>query len=148
MRRAVSSPRNTITLTAVRATLRRNDAGAFQEMPTEQAMDEVADALERIIDEYGPRSVALYNGTKSRSNVSFSLGRSWLTGIGSSSFYTTVTVDQPAKTMASSLHGRWLGGFHRIQRGRRHAVRRRQPAAVVLEREREPAVRQHPRLPA
>ena len=98
----------------VRATLRRNDAGALEKIPSEQAMDEVADALKRIIDEHGPRSVALYNGTKSWSNVSFSLGRSWLTGIGSSSFYTTVTVDQPAKTMASSLHGRWLGGFHRI----------------------------------
>ena len=48
-------------------------------------------------------------------NVSFALGLSWLEGIGSPSFYTTVTVDQPAKSMAGALHGYWQGGLHRIE---------------------------------
>ena len=78
-------------------------------------MDEVAAKLQAIIAEHGPRSVALYNGTKSWANVSFALGLSWLEGIGSPSFYTTVTVDQPAKSMAGALHGYWQGGLHRIE---------------------------------
>ena len=98
----------------VRATMRRSSTGAFEEIPSEQGLDEVADTLQRIIEEHGPRAVALYNGTKSWCNVSFALGRSWLDGIGSPSFYTTVTIDQPAKTMSSSLHGRWSAGHQRI----------------------------------
>jgi anaerobic selenocysteine-containing dehydrogenase len=99
----------------LRATLRRRSDGGFDELPSEQAMDEVAAKLQAIIAEHGPRSVALYNGTKSWSNVSFALGLSWLEGIGSPSFYTTVTVDQPAKSMAGALHGYWQGGLHRIE---------------------------------
>ncbi len=99
----------------LRATLRRRSDGGFDELPSEQAMDEVAAKLQAIIAEHGPRSVALYNGTKSWANVSFALGLSWLEGIGSPSFYTTVTVDQPAKSMAGALHGYWQGGLHRIE---------------------------------
>lgn len=99
----------------LRATLRRRRDGTFEEIPSETAMDEVAARLQDIIAEHGPRAVALYNGTKSWSNVSFALGLSWLNGIGSPSFYSTVTVDQPAKTMAGALHGYWQGGFQRIQ---------------------------------
>src|SRR5215212_4898555 len=98
----------------LRATVRRRADGSFEEVPSERAMDEVAAQLQQIIAEHGPRSVALYNGTKSWSNVSFALGLSWLEGIGSPSFYPTVTVDQPAKTMAGALHGYWQGGLHRI----------------------------------
>jgi anaerobic selenocysteine-containing dehydrogenase len=99
----------------LRATVRRRPDGGFEAIPSEQAMDEVAAQLQEIIAEHGPRSVALYNGTKSWANVSFALGLSWLNGIGSPSFYSTVTVDQPAKTMAGALHGHWQGGFHRIE---------------------------------
>ncbi len=99
----------------LRATLRRRSDGGFDEIASEQAMDEVAARLQTIIAEHGPRSVALYNGTKSWANVSFALGLSWLEGIGSPSFYTTVTVDQPAKSMAGALHGYWQGGLHRIE---------------------------------
>jgi anaerobic selenocysteine-containing dehydrogenase len=102
----------------VRAALRRTSAeradGAFEEIPSEQAMDEVALRLEAIIAEHGPRAVALYNGTKSWANVGFALALSWLEGIGSPSFYTTVTIDQPAKSMASALHGMWMAGLQTI----------------------------------
>ncbi len=99
----------------LRATLWRAPDGSFAEVPSDTAMDEVAARLQDIIAEHGPRAVALYNGTKSWSNVSFALGLSWLNGIGSPSFYSTVTVDQPAKSMAGALHGYWQGGYHRIQ---------------------------------
>ena len=98
----------------LRHTVRRNPDGSFTPLPSAQAMDEVAAILKRIIDRHGPRSVALYNGTKSWSNVSFEMARNWLVGIGSPSFYTTVSIDQPAKMMAAALHGYWKGGWHRV----------------------------------
>lgn len=102
----------------IRGTLRRTSAkgadGGFEAIPSEQAMDEVALRLEGIVAEHGPRAGALYNGTKSWSNVGFALALSWLEGIGSPSFYTTVTIDQPAKSMAGALHGYWQGGLQPI----------------------------------
>lgn len=98
----------------LRSTLRKNPDGRFDAIPSEQAMDEVAAKLKRIIDKHGPRSVALYNGTKSWASVTFEMARSWLVGIGSPSFYTTVTIDQPAKAMAMALHGYWRAGWHRV----------------------------------
>jgi anaerobic selenocysteine-containing dehydrogenase len=98
----------------LRNTLRRNSNGRFEPIPSEQAMNEVAQRLTRIIEKHGPRAVALYNGTKSWASVTFEMARNWLTGIGSPSFYTTVTIDQPAKSMAMALHGYWRGGCHRV----------------------------------
>jgi anaerobic selenocysteine-containing dehydrogenase len=95
--------------------LKRRSDGTFESLSSEQAMDEVAEKLQRIIAEHGPRAVALYNGTKSWCNVAHGLARSWLDGIGSPSYYTTVTIDQPLKVIAGALHGQWGGGHHDIQ---------------------------------
>jgi anaerobic selenocysteine-containing dehydrogenase len=98
----------------IRGALKRESGRGLTPIASERAIDEIADRLEQIIATHGPRAVGLYNGTKSWANVSFGLALSWLDGIGSPSFYTTVTIDQPAKLMANALHGRWLGGYHRI----------------------------------
>jgi anaerobic selenocysteine-containing dehydrogenase len=98
----------------IRGALRRRPDGGFDTLTSEQAMDEVAVKLKRLIDEHGPRSVALYNGTKSWCNVAHGLARSWLHGIGSPSYYTTFTIDQPMKLIAGALHGSWGGGHHDI----------------------------------
>jgi anaerobic selenocysteine-containing dehydrogenase len=96
-------------------TQRRRADGTFETVSSEQGMDEVAQKLQRIIAEHGPRAVALYNGTKSWGNVAHGLAHSWLEGIGSDSYYTTVTVDQPMKLIAGALHGQWAGGYHDIK---------------------------------
>jgi anaerobic selenocysteine-containing dehydrogenase len=98
----------------LRSALRRSRDGGFEPIATEQAMDEIAERLGDIVAEHGPRSVALYNGTKSWQNVSFGVARSWLQGIGSPSMYTTVTIDQPYRPLATALHGSWSGGLQRI----------------------------------
>jgi anaerobic selenocysteine-containing dehydrogenase len=96
-------------------TQRRRADDNFEAVSSEQGMDEVAQKLQRIIAEHGPQAVALYNGTKSWGNVAHGLAHSWLKGIGSDSYYTTVTVDQPMKLIAGALHGQWAGGHHDIQ---------------------------------
>ncbi len=97
------------------ATRRRRADGDFEDIPSEQGMDEVAQKLKSIIAQYGPHAVALYNGTKSWGNVAHGLAHSWLKGVGSDSYFTTVTVDQPLKLIAGALHGQWGGGHHDIQ---------------------------------
>lgn len=42
---------------------KRMPDGSYQPIPVEQAMDEIAARLQDIIDESGPRAVALYAGT-------------------------------------------------------------------------------------
>jgi anaerobic selenocysteine-containing dehydrogenase len=43
--------------------LKRCADGGFEPIPVEQAMDEIAVRLQRILDECGPRSIAGYQGT-------------------------------------------------------------------------------------
>jgi len=98
----------------LRGSFARGAQGRLEPIPSERAMDEIAAKLSRIIREHGPRSVALYNGTKAWANVGYGLSRSWLDGIGSPSLYTTVTIDQPAKSMARALHGGWVAGHQDV----------------------------------
>ena len=64
----------------IRGALRRRGDGELEAISSEQGMNEVAQKLQRIIAEHGPRSVALYNGTKSWGNVAHGLAHSWLEG--------------------------------------------------------------------
>jgi anaerobic selenocysteine-containing dehydrogenase len=93
----------------LRQTMRRK-AGVFSSISSELAMDEVAGTISRIIEQHGPRSVALYSGTKGWTNVAMSVARSWLNGIGSPSYYSSTTIDQPARVMAWALQGTWKAG--------------------------------------
>ena len=44
-------------------TMKRDEDGAHRPIPVEQSMDEIAEKVARIVEEHGPRSVALYTGT-------------------------------------------------------------------------------------
>ena len=100
----------------LRTSLKRMPDGSFQAIPSEQALDEIAEKLRSIIDEHGPRAVASYNGTYAFCNaITLSVTRAWHAGIESPSYYTSVTIDQPAKAIAASRHGTWLGGSHNFE---------------------------------
>ncbi|MXY72489.1 MAG: molybdopterin-dependent oxidoreductase [Dehalococcoidia bacterium] len=100
----------------LRTSLKRMPDGSFQPIPSEQALDEIAEKLRSIIDEHGPRSVASYNGTYAFCNaITLSVTRAWHAGIKSPSYYTSVTIDQPAKAIAASRHGTWLGGSQNFE---------------------------------
>ena len=43
------------------------------------------------------------------------MAKAWLQGMGSESFYTSVTIDQPAKFVAMAGHGIWSGGGHSFE---------------------------------
>ena len=66
-----------------------------------------------IVDEHGPRSVALYPGTYSGPHpASIPSGVGWMIGLGSKMVFTSAAIDQPGKHVANAIHGRWLGGSH------------------------------------
>lgn len=95
----------------IRTSMKRMPDGSFQPISSEQALDEIAERMNAIIEEHGPRSVATYNGTYAFCNaITLSVSRAWHAGVKSPSYYTSVTIDQPAKAIAASRHGTWMGG--------------------------------------
>ena len=97
----------------IRRPLRRRPDGTFEETTSAEALDEIASELRRIIDTYGPRAVASYTGTGGYQNsVAVPAARAFHQGLDSVSFYTSVTIDQPAKGLAPLRLGGWEAGYH------------------------------------
>jgi anaerobic selenocysteine-containing dehydrogenase len=97
----------------IRRSLKRGPDGTFHEIPTARAMDEIAERVQAIIREHGPRAVASYCGSYAFQNsAALAVSRAWHKGISSPSFYTSVTIDQPAKFIAPARVGVWMGGLH------------------------------------
>ncbi len=76
--------------------------GHRSELPSEQALDEIAQKLEEIVDQYGPRSVAAYVGCGGYRNSAAGpwFASKFIEALGSPSFYTCFTIDSPAYSVA------------------------------------------------
>jgi anaerobic selenocysteine-containing dehydrogenase len=97
----------------LRSAMRRRPDGTFEDVSSTEALDGISAELRRIIDTYGPRAVASYTGTGGYQNsVAVPAARAFHSGIGSVSFYTSVTIDQPAKGLAGFRLGGWEAGYH------------------------------------
>jgi len=93
----------------VRPLVRKDDQ--FVETTTAQALVDIAARIKAIVAEHGPHSIALYCGTNAFQNsavlgTSFALAEA----IGTRNWYTSVTVDQPAKVFTTARYGQWMGG--------------------------------------
>ncbi|MBW2421107.1 MAG: molybdopterin-dependent oxidoreductase [Deltaproteobacteria bacterium] len=92
---------------------KRRPDGSYEAIPSERAMDEIADRVGNIVRQHGPRAVALYPGTYSGPYpASIPAGVGWMLGLGSKMVFTSAAIDQPGKHVATAIHGRWLGGSH------------------------------------
>ncbi|UUZ73989.1 molybdopterin-dependent oxidoreductase [Polaromonas sp. P1(28)-8] len=92
-------------------TLRRTVDGAMQRVDTEQALDDIVARLAAIIARDGPDAVALFRGTAAFHNsTAFRMHGEFLRALGSSSLYTTLTIDQSAKYIAAGRLGSWHAG--------------------------------------
>lgn len=95
----------------LRTALRRRSDGGFDEIPTAQALDEVAARLAAILADGDPRAVASYCGTATFQNAAaHPVARAFHEAIGSPSFYTSITIDQPAKMVTPLRLGSWGAG--------------------------------------
>jgi len=95
----------------LRHTLRRGSDG-FEEVTSAAALDEIASRIAEIVAEHGPRAVASYTGTGAFQNsTSVPVAAAWHAGFESPSFYTSVTIDQPAHRSAALRLGAWEAGW-------------------------------------
>ncbi|MDB5885892.1 MAG: hypothetical protein JWR74_2063 [Polaromonas sp.] len=92
-------------------TLRRADDGSMARVGTQAALDDIAARLAAIIARDGPDAVALFRGTAAFHNsTAFRMHGEFLRALGSSSLYTTLTIDQSAKYIAAGRLGSWHAG--------------------------------------
>jgi len=92
--------------------LTRDPGGAFVPIDIEDAQDEVSASLASIIEKHGTRAVAMYVGTAAyQSSFTMPFARAWVGGLGSASYYSSLTIDQPNKILAPQLHGSFQGGL-------------------------------------
>ena len=96
----------------VRAPLKRSGKD-FEPLALDTAMDEISTTIQKIAEQYGPRAIATYVGSGGYQNsAAIAVAKAWHKSIGSSSFYTSLTIDQTAKLVARSRFGNWGGGSH------------------------------------
>ncbi|MBM3541683.1 MAG: molybdopterin dinucleotide-binding protein, partial [Alphaproteobacteria bacterium] len=92
----------------LRHSLKRRGDGSFAPIPVDDAIDEIARHLERIIDARGPDAVAMFLGT---SIITHSLAEpfanAFMAGLGSPMTFITNSIDKPGKNIARHFHGTW-----------------------------------------
>ena len=97
--------------------LKRQADGSYAKIPLEQALDEIAAQVQRIVARDGAEAVAAYRGTASYLNaLALVMVPLWLRAIGSSSLFSTMTIDQSAKWVTVERLGRWHAGRHPFER--------------------------------
>ncbi len=97
----------------LRTSLRRRSDGTFEEISSDEAMDSIGVELRRILEAHGPRAIASYTGTGGYQNsLAIPAARAFHQGLKSPSFYTSVTIDQPAKATAPFRVGIWEAGYN------------------------------------
>ncbi|MCP4039457.1 MAG: molybdopterin-dependent oxidoreductase, partial [bacterium] len=97
----------------LQTSLKRQPDGSFEPIATEKALDEIAHKIDELRHAYGPRAIASFSGTAAYANSgTMPVVRAWHRGLGSTSNYSTLTIDQPAKIVATARHGVWAGGGH------------------------------------
>ena len=92
--------------------LKRNTAGEFETIDTLDAAEEIGQKLKAIVDEHGPRSVAMFFGTGAYVNtLGNAFSKAWLHAIGSPNFFSTMTIDQSSHWVTIGRMGMFLGGM-------------------------------------
>lgn len=100
----------------LRTPLQRRADGTFEPATSADALDDIAGRIRRIIDQHGPRAVASYTGTGAFQNsISMPAAVAFHAGIGSPSFYTSITIDQPAHLTARLRMGSWEAGWQNFR---------------------------------
>lgn len=91
----------------------RGEDGEFRSAPMGDALGHISDELRRIIDTYGPDSVAVFMGSGGYQNsAAWAASYSFAQAVGSKHFFTSVTLDQPAKVFTTERYGKWEGGVN------------------------------------
>src|SRR5215813_8421943 len=98
----------------LRGAKKRMADGTFVDLPSEQALDEIAVRLREIIARDGPGAVAVYSGTHGLFSAAKPTIIAWITALGSPWYFTPNTIDQPSQQTAWARHGTWDAGVNRF----------------------------------
>lgn len=80
-------------------------------IPVDEAVSEIGDKITRIIADHGPDSVAMFMGTQHHfATLTDPFARAWFKATGSRKLFSTMTIDQSAKWVATKRIGEYLGG--------------------------------------
>ncbi|MDB5584178.1 MAG: hypothetical protein JWR80_9354 [Bradyrhizobium sp.] len=91
--------------------MKRGEDGGFHPIDKYQAVDEIAERLRGILDRHGPRALALFFGTATYFDcIGKPLLKDLLYTIGSPNLFSTLTIDQSSKWVATGRMGTWLNG--------------------------------------
>jgi anaerobic selenocysteine-containing dehydrogenase len=86
--------------------------GGFEPVSSAAALDHVAERIHASVARYGPDSIAVYCGTYAFQNsAGVGAALAFCKGLGTRHFYTSVTLDQPAKVYTALQYGSWEGGL-------------------------------------
>jgi anaerobic selenocysteine-containing dehydrogenase len=95
--------------------LKRMPDGSHEEIPLEQALDEIAGRVGALIEANGPDAIALFNGNGGTPNsTGYPMTHAFLAALGSPSLYSTLSIDQSAKVVAVERMGVWAAGLQDI----------------------------------
>ncbi len=87
--------------------------GEFVETPMPEALAHVGDKIKDTIEKHGPHSVAIFFGSGGFQNsAGMAAALSLAQAIGTRNFYTSITLDQPAKSYTTPRYGKWMGGLN------------------------------------
>ena len=90
--------------------LKRGPQG-LEPIARDAVFDEIAVRLAEIVAQHGPHAVAIYSGTYAFQNsAAMFTAHGFAKGLGTRNYYTSVTLDQPAKVYATLRMGHWGGG--------------------------------------
>ncbi len=92
--------------------LKRMEDGSYQEISSEQALEEIAERLAPLIERHGPETLAVFLGNGGMFNIAgFYMLPSFLTAFGSDQYFSTLTIDQSGKMVTMGRLGAWAAGY-------------------------------------
>lgn len=95
--------------------LKKQPDGSHKQISLEQALDEIAEKMRRIMDRDGPNAIAGFSGNGAVYNhITFALFPQWIRALGSPNYFSTMTIDQPAKMVTPFRLGMWGAGRQMI----------------------------------
>lgn len=96
--------------------LRREQDGSFTRISLATAFEEIGARFAAIYGRDGPDAIGTFRGSGGFYNsIMLGLLTDWMTAIGSPKAYSTLTIDQSAKTIVPSRLGYWAAGKQRFQ---------------------------------